>query len=88
MSQKIIGLAIPYDSRLVRGLRRLEEDRAFVAVSKRIAVECNVPLERVVSTKLPGDPVALRGIPAIGRNVVGAKPETRPGWRLMHGKSA
>lgn len=77
--------AIPYESRLVRGLRRLEEERHFVATARRIARDTGVALETVVSAKLPGDPVALRGVPAIGLGVTGAKRETRPGWCLSAG---
>lgn len=38
--------------------------------------------ERNYGAKLPGDERALRGIPAIGRNVQGAIPGTRPDTRL------
>lgn len=75
--------AIPYESRIVRGLRRLEEHRDFIRSAERVARETNVPLERVVSLRLPGDPASLRGIPAIGRNVSGAQPDTRPGEGLF-----
>ncbi len=44
----------------------------------RIAMETEgVPI-RVRPGSLPGDERALRGIPAIGRNVSGAIPGTRP----------
>lgn len=33
----------------------------------------------MTAAKLPGDPMALRGIPVIGRGVGGASPGTRPG---------
>lgn len=34
--------------------------------------------QRVVVSKLPGDPRSLRGIPAIGRGVGGTQPGTNP----------
>lgn len=73
---------IPYDCRLVRGLRRLAEEREFVVTAQRIARECAVPIGEVFAAKLPGDTATLRGIPAIGYGVMGAQPETRPGWAI------
>ena len=72
---------IPYDSRTNRYLRRLQEDRELLELSERIARETGSTTAEVVNiaSKLPGDPAALRGIPAIGRNVAGAQPHTRPG---------
>lgn len=37
----------------------------------------------VFRSKLPGDPLALRGIPAIGRGVGGAIPGTNPELRAL-----
>lgn len=72
---------IPYESRTNRFLRRRQEDRELLDLSEQIARDTGEPLAEIITiaSKLPGDPVALRGIPAIGRNVSGAQPHTRPG---------
>jgi hypothetical protein len=59
-------------------LRHRQEAREFVEMARKISRECNVELEKVISAKLPGDPVALRGIPVVGRGIGGASPGTKP----------
>lgn len=60
--------------------RNEELDRRNAETLVRIARETgDTPLVRTSSSKLPGDERALRGIPAIGRNVSGAIPGTAPG---------
>jgi hypothetical protein len=73
--------AIPYDSRLIRALRRRQEHIEMLATAERVARETNTDIGTVIdyASKLPGDPIALRGIPAIGRGVGGAIHRTRPG---------
>ena len=40
-------------------------------------------IDKVIVSKLPGDPWALRGIPAVSRDAAsGAIAETQPGWNL------
>lgn len=72
---------IPYESRTNRYMRRLEEHRDMLAMSQRIARQIGTTTAEVanIASKLPGDPTALRGIPAIGRGITGAQPHTRPG---------
>lgn len=72
---------IPYESRTNRYLRRQQEHRELLAMSDRIAREVGLPTAEVagIASKLPGDPIALRGIPAIGRGITGAIHTTRPG---------
>ncbi len=72
---------IPYESRTNRYLRRQQEHREMLDTSDRIAREVGLPTADVanIASKLPGDPIALRGIPAIGRGIGGAIHLTRPG---------
>lgn len=72
---------IPYESRTNRYLRRLQEHRELLDLSERIAQETGSTIAEVanIASKLPGDPMALRGIPTIGRGITGAQPHTRPG---------
>ena len=72
---------IPYESRTNRYLRRQQEHREMLDMSDRIAREIGMPAGEItnIASKLPGDPVSLRGIPAIGRGVGGAIHQTRPG---------
>lgn len=53
----------------------------LLAQSERIARETGMSTGEVenVRSKLPGDPIALRGIPVQGRGIGGAIHETRPG---------
>jgi len=62
--------------------REMEMDQAKTLA--RIAREVGEPLpERHVRSKLPGDPLALRGIPAIGRSVSGCIRHTNPEAEAM-----
>lgn len=72
---------IPYESRTNRYLRRQQEHREMLETSERIAREVGMTTTDVanIASKLPGDPMSLRGIPAIGRGITGASPGTRPG---------
>lgn len=75
---------IPYESRTNRYLRRQQEHVEMLELSDRVAREIGIPTPEVVNiaSKLPGDPIALRGIPAIGRGITGAIHKTRPGHDL------
>lgn len=53
-------------------------DRTVKARVQRTVGETTVDEPVVYSSKLPGDSLALRGIPAIGRGVSGARRDTRP----------
>jgi len=72
---------IPYETRTNRYARRQQEHREFLDMTDRIARDTGTPTNEVITfaSKLPGDPIALRGIPAIGRGVGGAIHKTRPG---------
>lgn len=72
---------IPYESRTNRYLRRQQEHREMLELSERIAREVGLPTIEVanIASKLPGDPMSLRGIPAVGRGISGVSPGTRPG---------
>lgn len=72
---------IPYESRTNRYLRRQQEHREFLEMTERVAREVGIPEDDVIKTasKLPGDPAALRGIPAIGPGITGAINKTKPG---------
>jgi len=70
-----------------RLLPRLRPDGAFVQQSRRLHAQAQVLADTVEDTDTrplrheltkPGDPLALRGIPAIGRSVSGAIPDTNP----------
>lgn len=59
-------------------LAALEAQQAQTMV--RIARDTgDVPLRKIAPGSLPGDELALRGIPAVGRGVSGAIRGTRPG---------
>ena len=75
---------IPYETRTNRYARRQQEHREFLDMTDRVARETGLPTDEVIkyASKLPGDPIALRGIPAIGRGVGGAIHETKPGHGL------
>lgn len=72
------------DSRTNRVLRRRQEAREMLATAERVSRELGLDTGEVanIASKLPGDTAALRGIPAIGRGVQGAQPDTRPGHGL------
>lgn len=53
-------------------------DRTIRPREQRAIGENTVPDPVRFVSKLPGDPIALRGIPAIGRGVGGAIEGTRP----------
>jgi len=74
---------IPYESRTNRTLRSRHETREMLKTAERVARETNVPISNIIRCASdPADGWALRGIPAIGRGVIGAKPDTRPGYGL------
>lgn len=54
------------------------EDRVLKPRKDRASGSATVPEEVRFTSKLPGDPIALRGIPAIGRGVGGAVRGTSP----------
>lgn len=62
-------------------LRRRLEDREMLEQSERIARETGVSIGEVETTrsKLPLDPITLRGIPVVGVGISGAMRDTRPG---------
>lgn len=77
------GLApIPSEGRLLRTVRRVAEHARNAQIIAKLAPEPDNDDETKFvrpSRRTPaGDERALRGIPAIGRNVGGAIPGTRP----------
>lgn len=58
--------------------RRQFDEHCAKKLAEVVEVDDQVQQDRFQS-KLPGDERALRGIPAIGRGVAGAIPNTRPG---------
>lgn len=59
--------------------RHRQEAEHQARVIARIARETGAIFERPHVGKLAGDPMALRGIPAVGRGISGVSPGTRPG---------
>lgn len=75
---------IPDDSRTLRVMRRRHEHAEMIQTAHRIATEVGLdtPTVITIASKLPGDPISLRGIPAIGRGITGAIHQTKPGHGL------
>lgn len=65
----------------MRQLRRRHENLELVEQSERIAREVGMTTGEVenIRSKLPGDPISMRGIPLVGRDIGGAIRNTRPG---------
>lgn len=81
------SVPIPYESRLLKVLRRREEKREMVAQAERVAKVTSTSSGSVLKTAamLPGEPAELRGIPVIARGVGGATPGSKPGARYDRG---
>jgi hypothetical protein len=63
---------------LDRFIHRHELQRAQARALDAVLCEVDAMLENRRQSKLPGDPLSLRGIPVIGRGVGGAVRGTRP----------
>jgi hypothetical protein len=57
---------IGYEGHLLRSVRRQAENAALARQVARICLEANEPLPVAASATLAGDPVKLRGLPAVG----------------------
>jgi hypothetical protein len=76
----LIEVPIAADGRLLRGVRNAELDARNAKLLLEMAREAPTPLERPRPGSLPGDPQALRGLPAVGGrgSLGGAIRGTRP----------
>lgn len=74
------SVPIPYESRLIRTVRRNQERREMLEQAQRVAKELGVDVPTVLAAQkqVQASPGDLRGIPVIGRGVGGAIRHSRP----------
>lgn len=89
MKRRIDEAPIPYEDRLSRWARRRNEIRLMDAKLAEIALDTGDdlpthPAQTKTTATLPGDPIRLRGIPAVGGrgNAGGHIRGTRPDQQI------